>query len=252
MSLLARYRGGDRAGAWAALAALGPRVREPAHLDDAIAVARAAMTRARANVETVIARLRGQGYVFGDAFGQIAACAPHAPPDRATPGFVRWLEGRFGPLPLTLTAWIEIVGDVSLVGAHPAWPIDAVVDPLVIEVEYKSWAYVARDRAAVRATHEEELAAWRDAGDGDGPFALPVAPDALHKANISGGRPYGFALPEEAADATFRCEDDRLVRFIDYLNAAFRSGGFPGAAALDLGARARGEIAALAEGLLEL
>lgn len=55
-----------------------------------------------------------------------------------------------------------------------------------------------------------------------------MAPDRLHKANISGGAPYGFRLPDACADAVFVGEV--AMPFVDYLNLVFENGGFPGPA----------------------
>src|SRR5688572_18689010 len=151
-SYLERYLDGDRDGVWAHLRALGAGVRDPATREDAEAVVRGAMTRAARNVTTLIERLRGQGYRFGDPFGEEPAAQPYAPPDGHTPAFVGWLEERWGPLPLTARLWIEVVGDVSLLGVHPAWSDRALSDPLVVEFEYKSHPWAQRDRTSVRAS----------------------------------------------------------------------------------------------------
>ncbi|MCQ4625103.1 hypothetical protein KBX18_05945 [Corynebacterium sp. CCUG 69979] len=64
------------------------------------------------------------------------------------------------------------------------------------------------------------------------PHDLSVAPDSLHKANISGGAPYGFELPAPTVEGTFVNEDAHAQPihepFVDYFNRVFRSGGFPG------------------------
>jgi hypothetical protein len=59
-----------------------------------------------------------------------------------------------------------------------------------------------------------------------GPFKLPVAPDARHKANVSGGSPYGIVLPDGCADGLLST-DDGTTPFVSYLNHVFRHGGFP-------------------------
>lgn len=215
-SLLDRYMDGDRERVWHELRQLGAAVREPQHLGDATAVAREAMTRARENVETLIERLRAQGYEFGSDAG---ATVPWAPPDEQTPGFVGELIVEFGPIPLTLQAWIEVVGDVSLLGTHPAFPSELVMDPLVVEVEYKSWARPSlKHFRDAREVHEDE----------DGLFFLDVAPDDLHKAKISGGAPYGIAVPDACADGHFRFADGVVLSFVGYLNLSFANGGFAG------------------------
>jgi hypothetical protein len=83
-------------------------------------------------------------------------------------------------------------------------------------------SYLESEYAAYCADRDE-LPAWNC-----GPFVLPLSPDALHKANISGGPAYGVQIPDACADAVFRYCDGVLMPFIGYLNLAFRFGGFPG------------------------
>ncbi len=78
---------------------------------------------------------------------------------------------------------------------------------------------------------ESDFEAWQyDAAEGDAldPFVLPLAPDRLHKANISGGPPYGVVMPSPTVDTTFVGASSE--GFVDYLNDAFGHGGFPGGA----------------------
>src|SRR5690348_9639624 len=63
-SLLRRYLAGEHEAVWAEMMALGPRVREASCIDDAWAVARETMRRARHNVELIIRRLDQLGYQF--------------------------------------------------------------------------------------------------------------------------------------------------------------------------------------------
>jgi hypothetical protein len=60
---------------------------------------------------------------------------------------------------------------------------------------------------------------------------LPLAPDMLHKENLSGGPPYGVILPDGSADGLFAGET--TTPFVSYLNWVFRNGGFPWPAASD-------------------
>jgi len=254
-SLLARYQAGDRDAVWLELRQLGSRVREPPYHDDAEAVVREAMLRARHNVATLIERLGEQGYQFGDPFDEAAARRPLAPPDQHTPAFVAWLEEQFGPLPMAARLWIEIVGDVSLEGKHPAWPVDAVVDPLVVEVEFKSWAEAERDREFARAFYQAEHDAWAEIkakAPALGPFSIDVAPDAFDKADRHGGEPYGFLVPDPCADAVFRYDGGVLMSFVEYLRLCFRRGGFAALWRTGPGERAVAARRQLAEGLLDL
>lgn len=61
---LERYGRGEREAVWTELAALGGRVREPGTYDDAVAVARETMRRARHNIGILIPRLHQMEYNF--------------------------------------------------------------------------------------------------------------------------------------------------------------------------------------------
>lgn len=240
---VARYEHGERAAIWQELAALGEDVRAPRHAGGAYAVCEAMARRARFNVETLVRRLSAQGFRFQTNDGAASPIVPFHPATPAAPEVVAWLTDHVGPVPMTLEAWLREVGDVWLVGTHPAWPESREADGLVIQAEGSHFPGFAITESFL-AEHQ----AWREWGAASGdPFVLPVAPDRLTKADISGGAPYGFVLPSAAVDGTFDAGAGQP--FITYLNAVFRSGGFP-AAVPD---RDRMPIlASLAEGLLEL
>ena len=64
--------------------------------------------------------------------------------------------------------------------------------------------------------------------DSMGHFEASLAPDYLHKDNISGGSPYAVELPNPAADFVLLNERHEL-HFVPYLRMAIlRYGGFPG------------------------
>jgi hypothetical protein len=156
------------------------------------------------------------------------------------------LDERFGPVPMVLSSWLRLVGDVWLVGSHPEWPESSAADPLVLEVEGSRYPGMS-----MRQHYENEFDAWQEWAD-DNPdaegFALPVAPDALHKANVSGGDPYRVPVPDGTAEGLFVAESP--MPFVSYLNLVFRRGGFPGEqAAGDAQQRVK---QSLADGLLEL
>ena len=71
-----------------------------------------------------------------------------------------------------------------LVGTHPSWEASSGADPLVIEIEGTRYP-----GASMRDFFDGKFEAWQDwATDDDdaGGFVLPLSPDGLHKANISG------------------------------------------------------------------
>jgi hypothetical protein len=71
------------------------------------------MTRARANIELLVPRLTSLGYGFAHPDRVFV------PPDEEFRRFVAKVEGRAGPLPLSLRTWCEVVGEVNFMGSHP-------------------------------------------------------------------------------------------------------------------------------------
>ena len=128
------------------------------------------------------------------------------------------LEAEIGLLPLSLRAWFEQVGQVNLNGSHPDWTVEyPFPDPLVVE------APVDYVRSEYEAWSSDRGTEW----DSGSTFALPIAPDYLHKANLSGGMPYGLAVPNPAADGLVLWELHQTT-FVNYLRIAFAAGGMPG------------------------
>jgi len=217
VSHLARYRAGDHDAVWRDLRALGLRVFDAPHLDDAVAVAHEMAVRARRNVELLVERLQAEGFVAEHNDDEGTPRAAHTPPGPEADELATWLETELAPFPLTVSAWVRYVGDVWLVGNLPAWPESVLGDPLVVELEHSAYGGGARDYVA------SEWTRWQEDPEPGREFQLEFAPDALHKANISGGEPYGIALPGEGVDG--RVGPD--LWFVDDLNEAFAAGGFP-------------------------
>ncbi|WP_433132723.1 hypothetical protein ACQPWW_13930 [Micromonospora sp. CA-240977] len=213
-----RYVAGREDWVWHELRQLGSRVREPAFAPEAQAVCDEMARRARSNIETLVARLREQGYRFHRNDDNQTPTEPHTPPGPGAEEHLHWLEQRLGPVPMVLSSWIRIVGDVWLVGTHPQWPNSAAADPLVLELAGSRYP-----DSDIRGYFADEFEAWQE--DQDTPFLLPVAPDQCHKDNVSGGGAYGVVLPDASADAHFVGEAG--MPLVSYLNWAFRHGGFP-------------------------
>ena len=223
LPLFDRYLAGDHRQVWKDLMALGDQALGQDHAADAAAVAYETMERVAGNVRTLADRLQGLGYRFvypgsdGGFFGLRKARAhePHVPPATDVSGTISAIEQAIGgPLPLSLRAFFEVVGEVNFNGDHPSIaPPDSEVapDPLMV------------------CSAEEALAMLEseDFDDEDG-SRIEFAPDALHKANVSGGSPYSIAVPNPAADALVE-DGPRGVTFVEYLRTAILAwGGFPG------------------------
>ena len=226
LNWLQRYREGQRDQVWAELRELGGAVRRPALAQEAQLVCDEMARRARHNVEMIVERLTGQGYRFHDNDDAQAPVVPWVPPTAGAAQHAAWLQERFGPVPMTVLSWVRIVGDVWLVGTHPKWPESASGDPLVIELEGSRYP-----GSSMGDQYEGVFSDWQEWAEEDPdarPFTLDVAPDRLHKDNVSSGPPYGIIVPDPCADAQFTGEeDDDPVPFVSYLNNAFAHGGFP-------------------------
>lgn len=217
---LARYTSGEYA-AWDELVALGPAIAQHADLRaEAAAVATALMRRVRANADAIRATLHAAG----------ARLAAETAFDAEIHARVVALTG---PLPVALDAFWRVVGSLALVpgdtervdyGPCDLQTADGIaliaLDPLEIEGTAETAAALAHYAAEV-ATSDIEIV---------GPFSLQLAPDYLHKQNISGGPPYTIQLPPPTpADAV----DPRVLhergrgRLVEYLRHGFRFGGFP-------------------------
>jgi len=187
-----------------------------------------------------------------------------SPPDKKTPRLLDRIEkAAGGPLPLSLRAWYEQVGGVSLMGS------DAVVNAVdfsnrgvvqQLESLYQGQRPPVPQGAGDYAPDPlvvfplqalmQELSYREEDGEqaGEGrQLRLTIAPDDLHKANVSGDA-YYITLPDARAD--FQFDDWRHTTFVNYLRIAFQWGGFPGWERSPKPPRK--EIAELSEGLLPL
>ncbi len=213
---LQRYRAGDRVPVWTELTALGARLRDTPAWPETVAVAAETMRRARTNVERLTELLPRHGFRFDEPD------VVHVPPATDVRDQLDHVEATIGPLPLALRCWYEFVGQVNLAGSHPDWDFE-FTDALVVEapleyllLEHETWV-------ADRGTEWDR-----------GPFTIDLAPDAFHKADVSGGPPYAIRLPDDGVDGLLLWEPHQTT-FVNYLRICFRFGGLPGwdAAALD-------------------
>jgi len=208
LPLYDRYMAGEHVAVWSELMAAGAAVRSDPRAADALAVAYETMSRVDANVRTLVTRLAEIGFEFTTPDGvKRKAKDVHVAPDARAAKRIQRVEKTVGPLPLSIRAFYEVVGSVDLIGRHPslAPPTGRVApDPLVV---------IGLDEATSELEDEEG--------------ALMLAPDDLHKSNVSGGDPYEIGVPDAAADARVLNERHDLL-FVDYLRLCFRFGGFPG------------------------
>jgi len=219
MTYFARYRDGDHRRVWDELIVMGAHVRDSSVLSDARSVAHATMEIVGENIERLIGRLVSRGYDF-ETYPDGSVLPPgiiaSTRPDTQTLADIRELEMLAGAIPLSLVAFWEVVGSVSLIGrCRDGWPDYS--DPLYVEgprrgvVDFGDWHGDGAYDPAVGDT-----------------FLCPIAPDLFHKDNVSGGAQYSIRLPNADADAVL-CNEWHNVGFIAYLRIAILDwGGFPG------------------------
>jgi len=189
----------DPAQVLAELTRLKGAVREPALLLAAEEVARRAMQRVRAAVESIAAELAVRGYRF--------AGVPLGPPASAPE--LAALEQAVGPLPVVLHAAFAVLGDVDLRGTHPDLDPGWLLDPLCF--------------GPITSVLDDAL---EHAGK-DSAFELAIAPDAHGKAGFSGGR-LTVDVPDDGFDAPIDRSGARGL--VPLLRASLAAGGLPGLA----------------------
>jgi len=148
---------------------------------------------------------------------------------------LRKLERLGMVMPLSLEAWVEQVGSVNLMGAHPK---------LCFLEDEEGFPYVFADPLMADVSLDD--IGGEDAADG---MDCVIALDDEGKAGDSDPDFYFVRLPDWHADTELRGERHK-TNFVDYLRLAFRWGGFPGWEQYDR--RPEKELAALTEGLLAI
>ena len=221
VDLLSRYLRGDHCRVWQELhshEAVGGDL-----LEEARAVAAETMKRVAAAADLLAERLAARGWKPLGGLSEHMRTRP-SPKDDLT--IIKQIEARTrSPLPLSLLAFWQYVGGINFVWDYdceepaPSCGLDLFLDeqdPLYVGSP-KDTLYLLNELEEHRSPVDLEL---RD------PFELQLAPDYLHKANISGGVPYSVQLPFSGIDPIFANERHKLP-FVDYLRLCFRWGGFP-------------------------
>jgi hypothetical protein len=135
-------------------------------------------------------------------------------------------------LPVFLQAWAVEVGSVNLMGSHPSWPESGYsgLPPADAEVWYTDPFVLEIDADSLRSEYEEWCWQTKEYGSGEtGPFHLDIAPDHIHKTNISGGPPYAVDTSLPSVDTLLLNARDCTSLF-HHVHNAFAWGGFPGLA----------------------
>lgn len=232
-TFLTRYRNGEYEQVWAELLALEGKVRKEPLYSEALAVARETMIRAKKNIETLIERINLVDYKFSPEYPVIESL------EQETFDLIANLEGKVGgPIPLSLKVFYEIVGAVSFYGVHTKLGINLAGYEAVEDEEWFSTftqeevdMYYGRDvPVSDPLVVYEPLSSEPESYEysfGPSKYYIPIAPDALHKANYSGGGGHLIEFPNPAIDAPL-VGDWEGTTFVEYLREVFCWGGFPG------------------------
>lgn len=137
-------------------------------------------------------------------------------PQQGTEQAIARIEREIGELPLAIKLFWSRIGSVDLSGQHPEWTGAGFPDPLIV---YPPSVAISELEEFI-ADREERL-------DSGLPYVVPVAPDALHKADVSGGMWYNLSVPAGADDPPLNDEPHNTT-FLGYLGIAIEFGGFPG------------------------
>jgi hypothetical protein len=163
-----------------------------------------------------------------DWFREIARrpALPWTPPSPEVADHLAEVEELFGPIPLSLRAWYEIVGAVDFVGQPPlAWealhfkvpPVSSTeqrynLDPLVVEPLEQG----VRDARSQYQYKDQQP--W---------IYLTVSPSEEAKYHVYGQDPHVIQIPNACVDALLPFEWHQTT-FVNYLRICFRWGGLPG------------------------
>ncbi|MEO8374659.1 MAG: hypothetical protein ABI471_05505 [Sphingomonas bacterium] len=218
MSYLHRYLAGEHEVVWRELGNLDPAMCGSDIIADAEAVALATMERVAINVDLLIERLTARSYAFGvypDGDAIPGFRGARVKPDIGMLSDASALQAEVGPAPLSLRTFWSVVGETSLAGRAPGGGMPDYSDPLWVE---------GPQAGLVDLSDGPEFA---DEGEGGG-FLCSIAPDILHKDNVSGGAPYAICLPNAGFDALLQ-DEWHVTNFVPYLRTAILDwGGFPG------------------------
>jgi hypothetical protein len=168
-----------------------------------------------------IAKISRRLPALGYQFHRPSAIFPG--PEAGTEDSIARIEREVGALPLALKAFWRTVGSVDLTARHRRsqpveypWNACEYPDPLVV---YPPSAAIS-ELDEFLGDREERMRC-------DFPYIVPIAPDDVHKDNVSGGMWYNLSVPAVADDPPLNDEWHQTT-FVNYLELAVRWGGFPG------------------------
>lgn len=205
---------------WANLTRQSHRLTDKAFRSEVLSYGREIMSHARSCVLHIIDHLNKLEYRWVDE------SRVYKTPDENVQEWIDYLAEAEIFIPISLQAWLLEVGNVNLTGSLLTWRRPAYVfnnekndcqniiytDPLVVEIsrDYVDYLYTE----------------WGERKE-QGPFLIDIAPDHIHKANISGGLPYMVESNRPIVDSILYNER-HCTTFTGYIRRAIYWRGFPG------------------------
>jgi hypothetical protein len=210
-NFIKRYQAGEHEAVWAELRAFEELPEEL--VPEAQAVADETMKRVAHNADLLAQRLAARGWK--SLTGEL-----RTKPDPENAELVQRAEEYLkGPIPISLKSFWNIVGGIDFVWDYHVGDCPDLLIPLRHEDMDPLCIYPAEFL-------EFAIDEWDEQPPEEEWYSLDLAPDALHKANISGGDPYSVIVPFGGLDPLLN-SDSTAVTFVDYLRLAFKYGGFP-------------------------
>jgi len=208
---------------WALLISQEHRLSDASFRSEALNFAMQIMARVGEWLDRTVEALNSDGYKF------VYPDRAYVGPDPTAQEWIEEFRQKDVYFSVALEAWLRQVGGVNLMGSHRSWPIPAYIyddepsgrypvctDPLVVELPQDYANYLYDDWIEQRNQSAETE-----------PFRLDIAPDDLHKANISGGLPYQLSTDRPQVDGLL-WNERRCTTFMGYLRLAVQWDGFPG------------------------
>lgn len=180
----------------------------------ALTLARKVMMFARRNIELLIDRLDHSGYRFANSYG------PFQRPEDDISNCIDELANRGVFVPVALHAWLMEVGAVDFAGSHPDWSRSA-------------YSGFFEEKSGREIWFTDPLVVWfnprmleQDASEAKTRW-IEIAPDVVHKSNVSGGAPVWMSCQVPAFDTCLVGQHGSFT-LLSYLRYAFEWSGFPG------------------------
>jgi len=221
MTLYQNYQDGEYISVWEAIRKIPNEVA--CRDQDVLDVAMSTMERVAQNADLITSRLSKHGWrALGSDYSDLRTKPKET--DQIIIDRISKISG--SPIPVSFNTFWQVVGGINWVWDYQSGencpdlgfdiPFDEM-DPLCIAPPQATTYQIDEWQSGVHHLMT---------GSNEGEFRLDLAPDSLHKANISGGDAYAICLPSSDPDPRFANERHNLP-FVDYLRLAFRWAGFP-------------------------